>query len=1131
MLNPVAASAQKIGENDPGEDDVEYVVPQDVTPGDVSNGDTSRGNFIDGYFPDDNLADAVKRAFTPDVTAGDVVTPAQLANIDSITVDAVTDWTGMDKLTNLYSIIVTPTVEYDIQELAPLASYTQVKSIALGVVNPWDTGYSENQNIKGDISVFSNMTQLKSIFGFATRLNGSLDDLQNLSNLEHIHFNGDQITGTTSMLTGFNDLGLLSLHNTSVTGTLSDIATLEDLYQLEVVGPGIEGNIEVFSDFTGMKAFAMEENEGLTGDTSDLPYMPDLLIVSIRNTNISSSIGDFTNCSLLENFYLYGNVTGSLSELGEKVHLTSLGVDPTVYSTPEDINLFPNLSDYDPGMFTAPILDTEGSTLTYNKDQDLTGVHLRPSNKLLGLVKDVLVDGTKLSVATEDTEGDYYLEWDDENYTSGCIVLRPNFLNTLESGSHIFTLVIPQGGSLSGTFTIGSSIVASHTVTFVDWKGTVIDTVTVTDGAAATAPAAPSRVGYTFTGWDKAFNNVTADLTVTAQYSINQYTVTFRDWDGTVLDAQRITHGAAATVPTSPSRAGYGFVGWDVAFNNVTSDLVVTAVYQANVFTVTFVDFDGKVLDKQTVAFGKPAEAPADPTRQGYEFTGWDKGFASVTADMTVTAKYHVLSSSSYEINKPGTVDGTTLEGLGDIIIKAEGVTLIGGSLEGNVRVEAAKAVLKNLTIAGSVYLTAKDTTMTDSKIEGSLTASAESISLRNLTIGGNLSIGATNISLVGGTVGGNLTIERTVGNGHVEISGVTAQDTIMYVKGGGSNSIIVNDSKFGAIVVEKILGAGLQAVRVAVQGKTEVANMIVNSSAVIEDTTEEGKGIQLVTLSKEIPASSTVELRGAIKEVTVQKEALTVVNNAKVEKLQVEASALTLVNNATVSELKVEANVKDTKVEGDKINNIVLAKGAEEPVYVPRPQSNYNSGDDNDMDGNPQVFLPKGADGKANLYGKVSVYEDALLAGGAKAKARLLPLTEALKAAANEFAKTQDTPNTPFAYVDVIVDGYKSGKVTIKFNLYDISENDAILVFHQKKDGTWESIIPDKIEDGAVTVTFTSLSPVVFSEVTAGAAGSAKVSSPNTGDSGLNAIAVVCILGICAGLGCLQLNRRKYRR
>ena len=136
-----------------------------------------------------------------------------------------------------------------------------------------------------------------------------------------------------------------------------------------------------------------------------------------------------------------------------------------------------------------------------------------------------------------------------------------------------------------------------YTVTFKDWNGTTLKTEQVIEGGSATAPADPTRVGYTFTGWDKAFNNVTSDLTVTAQYTINTYTVTFKDWDGTTLKTQTVNYGGSATAPTDPIRDGYTFIGWDKAFTNVTANLVVTALYEQNapVSTLGDVNCDGTV--------------------------------------------------------------------------------------------------------------------------------------------------------------------------------------------------------------------------------------------------------------------------------------------------------------------------------------------------------------------------------------------------------------------------------------------------------------------------------------------------------------------------------------------------------
>ncbi len=145
-----------------------------------------------------------------------------------------------------------------------------------------------------------------------------------------------------------------------------------------------------------------------------------------------------------------------------------------------------------------------------------------------------------------------------------------------------------------------------HTVTFKDWNGTVLKTQQVEHGKAATAPANPTRVGYTFTGWDKAFTNVTANLVVTAQYSINTYTVTFKDWNGTVLKTQQVQYGGAATAPANPTRTGYTFTGWDKAFTNVTANLVVTAQYVQNepVSTPVPSDVPQIVVESKTTSAG-----------------------------------------------------------------------------------------------------------------------------------------------------------------------------------------------------------------------------------------------------------------------------------------------------------------------------------------------------------------------------------------------------------------------------------------------------------------------------------------------------------------------------------------------
>ncbi len=78
------------------------------------------------------------------------------------------------------------------------------------------------------------------------------------------------------------------------------------------------------------------------------------------------------------------------------------------------------------------------------------------------------------------------------------------------------------GGAIrSATQIVNATVPDSFTVTFKDWNGTVLKTETVQSGKSATAPAVPTRKGYAFVGWDQTFNKVYGDLVVTAQYVLN----------------------------------------------------------------------------------------------------------------------------------------------------------------------------------------------------------------------------------------------------------------------------------------------------------------------------------------------------------------------------------------------------------------------------------------------------------------------------------------------------------------------------------------------------------------------------------------------------------------------------------
>ncbi len=183
------------------------------------------------------------------------------------------------------------------------------------------------------------------------------------------------------------------------------------------------------------------------------------------------------------------------------------------------------------------------------------------------------------------------------------------------------------------------------TVIFRDIDGKVIGTDDVLVGTAATAPAYTAKEGYTFVSWDKSIDKVEDHMTVTAVCRENgKHLVTFLDYDGTVLSYESVANGGAAQKPADPTRACYTFSAWDGAFDNITSDTTVTAQYTENTkYTVKFVDEDGSVMKTETVHAGQAAHAPIPYEKEGYLFTGWDTAFDNVASDITVKIKYEAL--------------------------------------------------------------------------------------------------------------------------------------------------------------------------------------------------------------------------------------------------------------------------------------------------------------------------------------------------------------------------------------------------------------------------------------------------------------------------------------------------------
>ena len=161
-----------------------------------------------------------------------------------------------------------------------------------------------------------------------------------------------------------------------------------------------------------------------------------------------------------------------------------------------------------------------------------------------------------------------------------------------------------------------------HSVTFVDYDGTVLSAQSVAHGSAAIAPTAPEREGYAFIGWDKDFSNVTEDMIVTAQYSANSYSITYTI-NGEKYTAQTYEFGAAVSAPEYTVPEGHTFSGWDIPETMPAENLVLDAALTVNEYTVTY-NINGEIYAIQVYAYGEEVFAPAYEVPDHFTFSGWD---------------------------------------------------------------------------------------------------------------------------------------------------------------------------------------------------------------------------------------------------------------------------------------------------------------------------------------------------------------------------------------------------------------------------------------------------------------------------------------------------------------------------
>ena len=190
--------------------------------------------------------------------------------------------------------------------------------------------------------------------------------------------------------------------------------------------------------------------------------------------------------------------------------------------------------------------------------------------------------------------------------------------------------------------------VNQYTITFDSNGGSEIAPITQDYGTAIAAPADPTREGYTFIGWDKAIPATmpAENMIITAKWKVNQYTITFDTNGGSEIAPITQDYGTNIAAPADPTRDGYTFIGWDreIPETMPAENMTVTAQWEINRYTITFDTAGGSEIAPITQDYGTNIAAPADPTRDGYTFIGWDREIPETmpAENMTVTAQWEI---------------------------------------------------------------------------------------------------------------------------------------------------------------------------------------------------------------------------------------------------------------------------------------------------------------------------------------------------------------------------------------------------------------------------------------------------------------------------------------------------------
>ena len=170
--------------------------------------------------------------------------------------------------------------------------------------------------------------------------------------------------------------------------------------------------------------------------------------------------------------------------------------------------------------------------------------------------------------------------------------------------------------------------------------GQIYKTFQIEEGETITPEPEPTKEGYTFSGWSEIPETMPAqDVTITGSFSINKYKLTYKV-DGEVYKTYDIDYSTSITPETAPTKEGYTFSGWsEIPETMPAHDVTISGTFAINQYTITY-KIDDEVYQTENVDYGSMITPPNAPEREGYTFEWIDVPETMPAHDITIVGSY-----------------------------------------------------------------------------------------------------------------------------------------------------------------------------------------------------------------------------------------------------------------------------------------------------------------------------------------------------------------------------------------------------------------------------------------------------------------------------------------------------------